>query len=120
MSDPRHPPTGVLPRSSLSPKMPLGAAVPPVTDAMEIAAECRKEGRRIYNRERARRSLVECENVAIACAIEAAEARGERRGFTAGEACAVDNALSILREEGWLGSSERRIRDLLPGRETGR
>ena len=40
----------------------------------------------------------------------AREARTE--AFAAGEACAVDNALSILDEEGWLGNSRKRIRAL--------
>lgn len=50
---------------------------------------------------------------------QAAEARGRAAGFEAGEACAIDNVLGILDEEGWLGNAKQRIRDLLPDRETG-
>jgi hypothetical protein len=44
--------------------------------------------------------------------VTAARAEARAAGFEAGEACAVDNALSILDEEGWLGKSKERIRAL--------
>ena len=44
--------------------------VKPSREALEAAEESRREGRRIYNREHARRSLAECETLAIARTLD--------------------------------------------------
>jgi hypothetical protein len=77
--------------------------------AVEITAlrndleTCAREARAEY--------VEESRRLREAC-VTAARAEARAAGFEAGEACAVDNALSILDEEGWLGKSKERIRAL--------
>ena len=70
-------------------------------EALEAAEESRREGRRIYNRERARRSLVECENEAIALALDRAQAEERERLRVAVKSMRYDGLWGGQRRIGW-------------------
>ena len=75
--------------------------VKPSREALEAAEESRREGRRIYNRERAKRSLAECEIEAFARTLDRFQADERERCLRAVKSMKYDNLWGGQRRIGW-------------------